>query len=106
LFFSAKRISGWKDGIEDGVKWAKACQFYGPDGSNLKSIANRQADLCRADCAATQDCTNFNWNNGKCDLEHFDYPVPAYNYDGLTCGFVTRSGIIRKGLKNINDLKK
>ena len=87
----AKRISEWKDGIEYGVKWAKACQFYGPDESNLKTILNRTEDLCRADCAAMENCTNFNWNDGKCALKMFDYPVPAYNYDGLTCGFVTRN---------------
>jgi len=90
--FSVKS-AGWKDGIEDGVKWAKTCKFYGPDESILQTMYNRPEDLCRADCVAMHSCTNFNWKDGKCDLKHFDYPVPAYNYDGLTCGFVTRSTI-------------
>ena len=73
------------------MKWAKTCHFYGPDDLILETIHNRQADLCRADCVALPNCTKFNWDGGKCELTQFDSSVPAYVFDGTTCGWIDRS---------------
>lgn len=83
----------WNDDI-GGVEWTTSCFFDGPDGSLLKTIPSRTAELCRADCAALSNCTHFNWSsNGNCELKHFNFSVPAYSFDGTICGSVTRPSV-------------
>ena len=73
-----------------GIKWSKLCLFYGPDDDSLlKTISNQPSD-CRTACANLPNCTNFSWFTGSCELNQFKSEVPAYNFKGSTCGFVTQ----------------
>ena len=81
-----------------GLKWAKACQFYGPEGSSLITINSTTIDVCGSNCAKLTVCTNFNWQSGICNLKHFDSTAdfPAYSFTGSICGWVNRSEPSRK----------
>lgn len=94
----------WNNDTIEGIKLSKLCLFFGPDDSLLKTTSNQPSD-CRAACAALPNCTNFSWFTGSCELNQFKSEVPAHNFKGSTCGFVTHRSVTPRSITGLQKKK-